>query len=122
MMDLTLIVNGLNLSSKLSTYSVTEEVTYRKVITTLDDVEHPYPGTKRTTITFSLLPMTDEESTALYNKLGALVFDATYTNQYKSVDETNRVRLISNLESSFALKSIDGKRRYKGGEIQLRRL
>ena len=122
MMDVTLIVNGLNLSSKLSTYSVTEEVTYRKVITTLDDVEHPYPGAKRTTITFSLLPMTDEESTALYNKLGALVFDATYTNQYKGVDETNRVRLITNLESSFALKSIDGKRRYKGGEIQLRRL
>lgn len=122
MMDVTLIVNGLNLSSKLSTYSVTEEVTYRKVITTLDDVEHPYPGAKRTTITFSLFPMTDEESTELYNKLGALVFDATYTNQYKSVDETNRVRLITNLESSFALKSIDGNRRYKGGEIQLRRL
>ena len=122
MMDVTLIVNGLDLSSKLSTYSVTEEVTYRKVITTLDDVEHPYPGAKRTTITFSLFPMTDEESTELYNKLGALVFDATYTNQYKSVDETNRVRLITNIESSFALKSIDGKRRYKGGEIQLRRL
>ena len=122
MMDVTLIVNGLDLSSKLSTYSVTEEVTYRKVITTLDDVEHPYPGAKRTTITFSLFPMTDEESTELYNKLGALVFDATYTNQYKSVDETNRVRLITNLESSFALKSVDGKRRYKGGEIQLRRL
>ena len=122
MMDVTLIVNGLDLSSKLSTYSVTEEVTYRKVITTLDDVEHPYPGAKRTTITFSLFPMTDEESTELYNKLGALVFEATYTNQYKSVDETNRVRLITNLQSSFALKSIDGKRRYKGGEIQLRRL
>ena len=120
MMDVTLIVNGLNLSSKLSTYSVTEEVTYRKVITTLD--EHPYPGAKRTTITFSLFPLTDEESTALYNKLGALVFDATYTNQYKSVDETQRFRLMTNLESSFALKSVDGKRRYKGGEIQLRRL
>ena len=40
-MDVTLIVNGLDLSLKLSTYSVTEEVTYRKVITTLDDVEHP---------------------------------------------------------------------------------
>ncbi len=122
MMDVTLIVNGLNLSSKLSTYSVTEEVTYRKVITTLDDVEHPYPGAKRTTITFSLFPLTDDESAELYSAISALVFDATYTNQYKSVDETNRVRLITNLESSFALKSIDGKRRYKGGEIQLRRL
>ena len=121
-MDVMLIVNGLDLRSKLSTYSVTEEVTYRKVITTLDDVEHPYPGAKRTTITFSLFPLTDDESAALYSALSALVFDATYTNQYKGLDETKRVRLITNLESAFALKSVDGKRRYKCGKIQLRRL
>lgn len=121
-MDVTLIVNGLDLSSKLSTYSVTEEVAYRKVITTLDDVEHPYPGAKRTTITFSLFPLTDDESAALYSALSSLMFDATYTNQHKGVEETRRVRLMTNLESSFALKSIDGKRRYKGGTIQLRRI
>ena len=121
-MDVTLIVNGMDLSTKLSTYSVTETVTYRNVITTLDDVEHPYPGAKRTIITFSVFPMTDEESAALYNTLSALMFDATYTNQYKGVDETKRVRLMTNLESAFALKSVDGKRRYKGGEIQLRGL
>ena len=121
-MDVTLIVNGLDLSSKLSTYSVTEEVTYRKVITTLDDVEHPYPGATRTTITFSLFPLTDDESAELYGALSALMFDATYTNQHKGVGETKRVRLMTNLESAFALKSVDGKRRYKGGEIQIRRL
>lgn len=121
-MDITLIVNGLDLSEKLSTYSVTEEVTYRKVITTLDDVEHPYPGATRTTITFSLLPLTGEESAALYNALRYLAFDSTYTNPNKGVDETKRVRLMTNIESIFALKSVDGKRRYKGGEIQLRRL
>ena len=121
-MDITLIVNGLDLSSNLSTYSVTEEVTYRKVITTLDDVEHPYPGSKRTTITFSLFPLTDDESAELYSTLSDLMFDATYTNQYKGFDETKRVRLTTSLESAFALKSVDGKRRYKGGEIQLRRL
>ena len=121
-MDVTLIVNGMDLSSKLSTYSVTEEVTYRKVITTLDDVEHPYPGATRTTITFSLFPLTDEESAELYSALSALMFEATYTNQHKGVDETKRVRLMTSLESAFALKSVDGKRRYKGGEIQLRRL
>ena len=121
-MDVTLIVNGLDLSTKLSTYSVTEEVTYRNVITTLDDVEHPYPGAKKTIITFSLFPMTDDESSSLYNALGDLVFNATYTNQHKGLDETKRVRLVTNLESAFALKSVDGKRRYKGGEIQLRGL
>lgn len=122
MMDVTLIVNGLDLSQKLSTYSVVEEVTYRKIITTLDDVEHPYPGATRTTITFSLFPMTDDESAELYGALSEIMFEATYTNQHKGVDETNRVRLMTSLESAFALKSVDGKRRYKGEKIQLRRL
>lgn len=121
-MDVTLIVNGLDLSARLSTYSVSEEVAYRQVIVTLDDAEHPYPSTTRPIITFSLWPMTDEESAALYSALSALVFDATYTNPHKNADETKRVRLMTSLESAFALKSVDGKRRYKGGQIQLRRL
>ena len=121
-MDITLTANGLDLHEKLSTYNVEEEVSYRKVITTLDEVEHPYPGSTRTTITFSLFPLTGEESSALYSALSALMFDATYTNQHKGADETKRVRLMTNIESIFALKSVDGKRRYKGGEIQLRRL
>lgn len=121
-MDITLIVNGLDLHEKLSTYNVTEEVSYRKVITTLDDVEHPYPGTKKTVISFSLFPLTDEESSDLYDALSALIFSATFTNQHKNTDETKRVRLTTNLDSTFALKSIDGKRRYKGGSIQLRGL
>lgn len=121
-MDITLIINGLDLHEKLSTYSVTEEVTYRKVITTLDDAEHPYPGTKKTVVTFSLFPLTDEENAALYENLKDLIFSATYTNQYKNADETKRVRLMSSLESVFALRSVDGKRRYKGGDILLRGL
>lgn len=123
MMEVTLITNGLDLSKRLSTYKVTREINYRKVVTTMDDTEHPYPGTNKSVVTFSLLPMTDEEGEEVYNALSYLIFDATFTDQYAGgKDVAKRVRVTSNLESTFLLLSVDGKRRYRGGEIQLRAL
>lgn len=119
-MDITLTIDGLALSSRLSTYSVTQEVTYRKIITTLDETEHPYPGKVRPIINFSLIPGTDEEDAALYEVLEKLVFNVTYTE--KGEDVTSQMRLVSNLESVFLLKSVDDKRRYRQGTIQLRGL
>lgn len=123
MMEVTLIANGLDLSKRLSTYQVTKEITYKKVVTTLDDTEHPYPGAKKDVITFSLLPMTDEEGGEVYDVLYSLIFNATYTAQYAGgLNVTKRVRVTSDLESTFLLLSVDGKRRYRGGSIQLRAL
>lgn len=117
-MDITLIVNGLDLSKKLATYSVDKEVRYRKIITTLDDMEHPVSGSKRTIVRFTLLPMTEEESSELETALGSLVFESTFT--VNGVDRTEDVRLASDLQNLFLLKSVDGKRRYRGGQIVLR--
>lgn len=123
MMEVTLIANGLDLSNRLSTFSVTKNITYKKVVTTMDDTEHPYPGAKKDIVTFSLLPQTDEEGAEVYNALSSLIFDATFTSQYAGGnDVTKRVRITSDLESTFLLLSVDGKRRYRGGEIQLREL
>ena len=119
-MDITLIIDGISLSSRLSTYSVTQEVTYRKIITTLDETEHPYPGKIRPIINFSLIPGTDEDDAILYETLEKLIFNVVYTE--KGEDVTRKMRLVSNLESVFLLKSVDGKRRYKQGTIQLRGL
>ena len=119
-MDITLTIDGLALSHRLSTYSVTQEVTYRKIITTLDETEHPYPGKIRPIINFSLIPGTDEEDAALYDTLENLIFNVTYTE--KGEDVTRQMRLVSNLESVFLLKSVDGKRRYRQGTIRLRGL
>jgi hypothetical protein len=118
MMDITLIVNGLDISKKLATYSVDKEVRYRKVITTLDDTEHPVSGSKRTVLQFTLLPMTDEESGELEAALEAMVFESTFT--VNGVDRTEDFRLDSDLQNLFLLKSVDGKRRYRGGKIILR--
>lgn len=119
-MDVTLTVNGLDLHDKLSTYRVSQEVTYKKVLTALDGTEHAFGGKIRPIITFSLLPLTEEESAELYHALESLIFPATFTNQHTGEDEEKTFRLTTNIESAFALRSVDGKRRYRGTEIQLR--
>ena len=119
-MDITLILEHIDLHERLSTYSVSEEVSYRKIITTLDEVEHPYQGHSRPIISFSLFPSTEEEDQSLFLVLNKLVFPATFSLRGNNV--TKRVRVDGGFESTFLLRSIDGKRRYRGGEIVLRSL
>lgn len=121
-MEIALTVNGMDLAPRVATYKVQREITYKKVVTTMDNVEHPYPGAAKDVISFTLLPMTDAEGAEVYDALAPLIFDAKYTSQYDRRDVTKRVRVISSLDSEFLLLSVDGKRRYKGGEIQLREL
>lgn len=121
-MELTLTINGLDVHKKISTYQVTYEIFYPRIITTLDNVEHAAPGNRRPIITFSLLPMTEHESNELYLSMFELIFPVLYTDPYLGADVTKRFRLASDLDSVFALLSIDGKRRYKGEKIQLRAL
>ena len=118
MPDLTLSIAGVDFSASVSTYKVTKEVTYKKIITTLDDVEHPYPGKF---LTVSFMPMTEEEATALYDALNTFSVTVIYTDPSRNgVTSTKTMRVTSNIEQTFALKSVDGLRRYKGGEIELR--
>ena len=117
-MDIKLVVNGLDLSNRLATYSVDQEVKYRQIITTLDDKEHPVAGSTRNIVRFTLLPMTEEESNALETALSDLIFESTFT--LHGQERTETVRLTTDLQNLFLLKSIDGKRRYRGGQIVLR--
>lgn len=119
-MDVTLRLESLAINAKLSSYKVQKEVTYREVITTLDDIEHPYPPVKRTLLDFSLQPMTDAESAEIYSALSAQALSVTYTDPYSGTDRTQTMRVVSSLEAVFALKSVDGNCRYKGGTIQMR--
>lgn len=45
-------------------------------------------------------------------------FKASYTK----TDVVKTMRVTSNLDAAFALVSVDGKRRYKGGAVQLREI
>lgn len=121
-MYITLKIGELDLSGKLSTYSLTKDPSYRKIVTTLDDIDHPYPAKNKSVLSFSLFPLTDEESSELYDALSDFVVSVEYTDPYNSMDEIKRFRVDGGIESSFALLSVDGKRRYKGGAIQMREL
>lgn len=121
-MEIILTVNGLDLHRRLSTYRLAREVSYSRVVTTLDHVEHPAPAIRRPVITFSLLPMTEQECGELYDALSGREIITAYTDPFQDAVVTKRMRLDSDLEAVFALLSVDGKRRYKGGEIQLRAL
>lgn len=120
-MDITLKIGALDLSPKLSTYKVTWERSYQKVITTLDNVEHPFPCPDRALVDFSLLPLDDDMASSVYSALGSTL-SVTFTDPYTKTDLVRTMRITTNLEATFGLKSINGKRYYKGGEMQLRAL
>lgn len=119
-MDITLKIGTLDVHERLSTYSVQREVSYSKIIVTMDDEEHAARSKDRYVVSFSLFPMTEDESTAYCNALRASTISATFSDPYTKTDVTKTMRVTSNLDAAFALLSVDGKRRYKGGEIQMR--
>lgn len=120
MMDVNFTVNTLDLHTLLSTYNVTKEVTYAGIITTLDGTEHARGKRQRTIISFSLLPLTEAQGMEIYNALLATTFPVTFTDPYATATQTATFRVADDLDSTFAIMSVDGKRRYTGGTIQLR--
>ncbi len=121
-MDVILLINGRVFSPRLSTYSVEQEISYAKVITTADGTEHSSPPKFRDIVRFSLFPFNDEEANKDYIALSAPFLMVSYTDPSvdRGIKEFRKMRLDSNLNRIFGLRSIDGNRYYKGGEIVLR--
>lgn len=119
MIDITLTCNGVDFSGWLSTYEVHKAYEAVSSITTLDGVEHVADRT-RDEVVFSLVPFNDTIATSAYNALKSLQFNATYTDPNISGTSTKAVRVTTNLDAVFGIKSIDGNRYYKGGKITLR--
>ena len=121
-MDITMKLGTLDVHEKVSSYSVQRDVSYGKIIVTMDDVEHAVRSKDRYVVAFSLFPMTGDEATAYCNALSASTVEVTFSDPYTKTDVVKTMRVTSNLDAAFALLSVDGKRRYKGGEIQLREI
>ena len=119
-MDITLKLGTVDVHEKVSTYSVTREVSYGKVITTMDDKEHAVRGKDRYVVSFSFFPMTEVEATKYCDALADTTIDVTFTDPHTGEIHTKAMRTMENLEATFALVSVDGKRRYTGGTIQMR--
>ena len=121
-MDIMLKIGTLYTHNKLSTYSVQREITYDKVITTMDGVEHASRNKDRYIVSFSFFPMTEIEATEYCSALSGATVSVTFTDPYTGTDTVKTMRATSNLDAAFALVSVDGKRRYKGGTIQMREI
>ena len=121
-MEITLTIGALDTHNKVSTYSVQREITYDKVITTMDGVEHASRNKDRYVISFSFFPMTESEATEYCAALSGSTVSVTFTDPYTGTETVKTMRTTSNLDAAFALASVDGKRRYKGGTIQMREI
>ena len=121
-MDVTLEINGRDFSSRLSTYRVEQEVTYPDILTTMDGTEHYGKPYRRDFIYFSLFPFDDDTANHDYMVLADTSLTVNYTNPQATDSEKlyKPMKLYSNLSSVFGLRSVNGKRYYKGGEIALR--
>lgn len=121
-MDVTLEINGRDFSSRLSTYRVEQEVTYPDMLTTMDGTEHYGKPHRRDVIYFSLIPFDDETANNDYMALADSNLSVNYTNpQTENYEKLYReMKLYSNLNAVFGMRSVNGKRYYKGGEIALR--
>lgn len=121
-MDVTLEINGRDFSSRLSTYRVEQEVTYPDMIMTMDGTEHYGKPYKRDVVYFSLFPFDDDTANQDYMVLADSSLYVNYTNpQADNAEKLYReMKLYSNLSSAFGLRSVNGKRYYKCGEIALR--
>ena len=121
-MDVTLKINGRDFSSRLSTYRVEQEVTYPDMLTTMDGTEHYGKPYKRDVIYFSLFPFDDDTANQDYAVLSDPSLSVNYTNPQADNAEKlyKEMKLYSSLSAVFGLRSVNGKRYYKGGEIALR--
>lgn len=118
-MDIVLTVNGRDLSSRLASYKMQKLVEESRMVKTLDGAEHAVQQT-RDAVTFTLWPYSDATATEDYNAIKTMQFVAHYTDTFSNMEASQEMRLVTDLDAVFGLRSVDGNRYYKGGEITLR--
>jgi hypothetical protein len=118
MIDITFSFNGFSLSEYLSKYRVTHEVETATSLTAMDGTEY-VAARRRPVIRFTLIPLTDQQATQIYNLLLSLTGTVSYTDPNIG-ERQDTMRIASDLDLAFGIKSITGDRYYKCGEIVLR--
>lgn len=121
MIDVTFTINSHNWSGKLSDYDVTNAVEVADMMTAIDGTEYAISRV-RPIIRASFMPLSDEESAALYEDLSDNLVDIVYSNPHTDEDDKfGEFRVASDISATFGLRSINGNRYYKGGTIVFRR-
>lgn len=121
-MDVTLTINGRDFSSRLTKFSVEQEITYPDLVTTIDGTEHYGKAHRRDIVTFNLLIFDDNQANEDYETLSASTLLVTYTDPHapKQLKVERVMKVTSNLLATFGIRSWNGLRYYTGGSIVLR--
>ena len=119
MIDVTLTFNSYDFSPLLSTFQVSHKVEVAESVTTMDGEEH-VATRRRAVIEFTLIPLDEDTIDDAYAALSIINGEATYTDPLTGTTRIVPVRVASDINSIFALKSVNGKRYYKGAKITLR--
>lgn len=119
MIDVTLTFNGVDLSGVLSKYNVLHTVEEVESVKTMDGEEH-VASFVRPVVEFSFIPLSEDQTQTILAALSVINAEATYTDPITGTNRTVEMRVSSDLNAAFALKSINGKRYYKGSTITLR--
>lgn len=119
-MNITLTLNGVDFSPKLSTYSFRREIKYRTVQVTLDNKERHIGKSNRAVLEFSMFPLKGVDVKTYYNALNANTIQGVCYDPTSHATVTLSFVLDSDISEAFALHSVDGNDYYKGTPIRLR--
>lgn len=118
-LDVTFTLEDVDYSQYLLSYDVSHKIEQRASMTALDGTEYTVTQI-RPSIIFSLDPLSDEQSESLYRILSRTNIRVTYTDPYLGDNQFAIMRVTSEINSAFVVRSTDGNRYYRGDKITLR--
>lgn len=122
MINITFKISNKDYSDKLSTFKCLQSPSNVKIITTLDGTDKQFIGKLKSEITVSFLPFTKAQLFELYELVKEYSFLVTYTNPYTEDDVIQKMRIDGDINSSFALASIDGNKYYTGLSLTFKQM
>ena len=122
MINITFKISNKDYSDKLSTFKCLQSPSNVKIITTLDGTDKQFIGKLKSKITVSFLPLTKAQLFELYELVKEYSFLVTYTNPYIEDDVIQKMRIDGDINSSFALVSIDGNKYYTGLSLTFKQM
>ena len=123
MINMTFIIDNtetsVDYSNKLSTFSCSQRLTRNQIITTLDGNERQFIGKIKTDVTVSFMPFSKEELDVFFGLVKNYSFYLTFTNPFVEEDVRYKMRIDGEIDTDFALTSINGKTYYTGLKLKL---
>ena len=95
-MTITALINNVDFAPALSTWAVSKEIFFDKVVQSLNGSERAFGKRTRTLVSFSLLPYTEDQCETYYNALLPGIVAVRFTDDDGNI-KTKEMRVTSPL-------------------------